>query len=76
MNHKIDRFFKYLVENGGSDLHLSQGQPPKIRVHGSISAIPGEEVLSGETLGEMMREIDCDAIPVDAREPRAQGSNR
>ncbi len=60
MDHKIDRFFRYLVENGGSDLHLSQGQPPKIRVHGAISAIPDEPVLTGEALGEMMREIATD----------------
>ena len=57
MNHKIDRFFQYLIESGGSDLHLSQGQPPKVRIHGAISAIEGEEVLTGETLGGMMREI-------------------
>lgn len=25
----IDQYFKYLVESGGSDLHLSEGQPPK-----------------------------------------------
>ncbi len=57
MDHQIDRFFKYLVENGGSDLHLSQGEPPKIRVHGAISAIEGEPELTGETLGAMMQEI-------------------
>ena len=53
----IDKYFTYLVENGGSDLHLSQGQPPKIRVHGAISAIPDEPVLTGESLGGMMQEI-------------------
>ncbi|MCH2060478.1 MAG: type IV pilus twitching motility protein PilT [Verrucomicrobiales bacterium] len=57
MDHQIDRYFKYLVENGGSDLHLSQGQPPKIRKHGAISAIENEPVLTGESLGSMMREI-------------------
>jgi Tfp pilus assembly pilus retraction ATPase PilT len=25
---KIDEFFRYLIENKGSDLHLSEGQPP------------------------------------------------
>ena len=57
MDHQIDRYFKFLVENGGSDLHLSQGQPPKIRKHGAISAIENEAVLTGESLGSMMREI-------------------
>ena len=57
MDNQIDRYFAYLVEHGGSDLHLAQGQPPKIRVHGSITPIPGEEVLTGDTLSTMMREI-------------------
>ncbi len=57
MENQIDRYFQYLVTHGGSDLHLSQGQPPKIRVHGSITAIPDEPVLTGESLGSMMREI-------------------
>ncbi|MFQ7535840.1 MAG: hypothetical protein ACLRPT_12360 [Akkermansia muciniphila] len=40
----IDQYFKYLVEAGGSDLHLSEGQPPKIRVNGTISAISDENL--------------------------------
>ena len=52
----IDAFFHQLIELGGSDLHLSQGQPPKIRVHGSIRPI-GEEILTGPAMEEMMMEI-------------------
>ena len=54
----IDNHFRTLIEIGGSDLHLSQGQPPKVRVHGSIKAI-SDEILSGEMMETMMREI-CD----------------
>ncbi len=35
----IDQYFAKLIELGGSDLHLSQKQPPKVRVHGSIKPI-------------------------------------
>ena len=56
---RIDNFFRYLIEQGGSDLHLSEGQPPKIRVHGTVSVIPNEEVLEGNTFLEMLSEI-CD----------------
>ncbi|MBK1882992.1 type IV pilus twitching motility protein PilT [Luteolibacter pohnpeiensis] len=56
---KIDSLFRYLIENKGSDLHLSEGQPPKIRVHGSVTAIPGEEVLGGPSFQELLAEI-CD----------------
>lgn len=52
----IDQLFQHLVQSGGSDLHLSEGQPPKIRVHGSISPI-SEEILTRDVLGPMMQEI-------------------
>jgi twitching motility protein PilT len=52
----IDAYFKQLIELGGSDLHLSQGQPPKIRLHGSIKPI-AEDILTQSTMETMMREI-------------------
>lgn len=52
----IDTYFRQLIELGGSDLHLSQGQPPKIRVHGSIKPIDGT-ILTDTYLETMMREI-------------------
>jgi len=55
----IDRLFRYLIENKGSDLHLSEGQPPKIRVHGTVTAIPGEDILHGDAFKHMLAEI-CD----------------
>ncbi|MFM2243152.1 MAG: hypothetical protein RLZ97_2007 [Verrucomicrobiota bacterium] len=54
---EIDRLFQYLVASRGSDLHLSEGQPPKIRVHGSVTAIPDEPVLSHDTIRHMLEEI-------------------
>ena len=54
---KIDRLFQYLIDEGGSDLHLTQGYPPKLRVHGGVSAIPGEDVLDHETISELLSEI-------------------
>ncbi len=52
----IDAYFQKLIELGGSDLHLSQGQPPKVRVHGSIKPI-ADEVLDESSMLTMMREI-------------------
>ena len=54
---KIDRLFQYLVSSGGSDLHLSEGAPPKVRVHGGVSAIPDEPILEGEEFQELLGEI-------------------
>ncbi|NBS84876.1 MAG: type IV pili twitching motility protein PilT, partial [Verrucomicrobia bacterium] len=39
MNHPIDELFATLVEKGGSDLHLLETQPPKIRRHGEVVPI-------------------------------------
>lgn len=54
---RIDEFFHYLVENKGSDLHLTEGQPPKIRKHGSVVAIPDQPILQGEDFKNMLAEI-------------------
>ena len=52
----IDDFFKVLVEYGASDLHLSEGQPPKIRRNGEIIPIR-EEALTHEEMSYMLSEI-------------------
>src|SRR3954469_10112416 len=52
----IDQFFHVLVEAGASDLHMAEGQVPKIRRHGDIVAIR-EEPLTHEEMSYMMSEI-------------------
>ena len=45
----IDSLFNTLIERNGSDLHLEEGQKPKIRINGTMTEV-GDEVL---TLGKM-----------------------
>ena len=52
----IDQFFEALVNAGASDLHLAQGQPPKIRRHGEVMPIRNEP-LTDEEMAYMMSEI-------------------
>ena len=52
----IDQYFQYLVDSGASDLHLSEGQPPKMRTHGSVAPI-AEGILEHDTLRHMLAEI-------------------
>jgi len=52
----IDQFFQVLINAGASDLHIGQGQPPKIRRHGDIVAIRNEN-LTVEECSYMMSEI-------------------
>jgi twitching motility protein PilT len=52
----IDQFFEVLVNAGASDLHLAQGQVPKIRRHGEVIGIR-DEVLTHDEMAYMMSEI-------------------
>lgn len=56
MAHKIDKLFETLKNQGGSDLHLLSGFPPKIRVHGELHAI-GKDSLSEAEVKEYLYEI-------------------
>ena len=56
---RIDVYFQYLIESGGSDLHLSEGGPPKVRIHGAITPIPDQPALAGEDFQDLLSEI-CD----------------
>jgi twitching motility protein PilT len=52
----IDQFFEVLVNAGASDLHLGEGQPPKIRRHGEVMPIRNE-ALTRDEMAYMMSEI-------------------
>lgn len=52
----IDQFFAVLVEEGASDLHIGEGQPPKMRKHGDVAPIRAEAV-TGEEAAYMLSEI-------------------
>jgi twitching motility protein PilT len=52
----IDRLFDDMLAKGGSDLHLSEGQPPKIRRHGRLAALD-HPVLTAETMRGYLQEI-------------------
>ena len=44
----IDQFLQIVVRQGASDLHIAEGQPPKIRTHGDIMAIRAEPISHDE----------------------------
>jgi twitching motility protein PilT len=52
----IDRFLSVVVTESGSDLHIAEGQPPKMRRHGDVTAIR-DEVVTREEAANMLREI-------------------
>jgi len=59
----IDSVLTALVQQGGSDLHLSSGQPPKMRMDGDIRPLPGHDTpLSSEDIDRLMRPAAPDHI--------------
>ncbi|PYI68841.1 MAG: type IV pili twitching motility protein PilT [Verrucomicrobia bacterium] len=52
----IDQFLQIVVRQGGSDLHIGERQPPKIRTHGDIMPIR-DEPISRKEATRMLSEI-------------------
>jgi twitching motility protein PilT len=53
----IDRLLNKLLELKGSDLHISTGSPPMMRVDGEMRLVQGYESLSGEQVQRMLMPI-------------------
>jgi len=55
MSHpEIDRYLRLLAEReGGTDLHLKVGSPPRVRVKGTLETLPDEPSLDKPTIDAM-----------------------
>jgi len=53
---KLNEFLKVIVSEGGSDLHIGEGQPPKMRKHGDVAPIREQALGRDETMS-MLREV-------------------
>jgi twitching motility protein PilT len=61
---------KYMIEKGASDLHITTGIPPSIRVDGKIKPIPGLEALTGTQTKDL-----CYSILTDAQKHKFEENN-
>src|SRR5246127_1978250 len=52
----LDQFLQIVVRQGASDLHIAEGEPPKMRTHGDIMPIRGEPISHDEAT-RMLSEI-------------------
>ena len=52
----IDDYFDIIVQNNASDLHMQEGQPPKMRLHGDIQRLRDEPLTHAE-MEQMLREV-------------------
>src|SRR3954463_16785125 len=53
----IDELLTVMVERNASDLHLTAGSPPVIRVTGRLGRLPDHEQLTPEEIRTMMHRI-------------------
>jgi twitching motility protein PilT len=53
----LDQMFDVMLESKASDLHLSEGQYPKLRLHGEVKPLTQYPVLERDYIQSMMREI-------------------
>ncbi|MDA8060842.1 MAG: ATPase, T2SS/T4P/T4SS family, partial [Actinomycetota bacterium] len=61
---RLDDLLRTMVELGASDLHLSAGRPPSVRIDGAIQPLDGYEPLNAGGLRDMIYAV----LPQRARE--------
>jgi twitching motility protein PilT len=54
---RVDGLLEVLWRAGGTDLLLTAGIPPQVRVHGELRAVPQAAVLSGEDTDSLLAEL-------------------
>jgi twitching motility protein PilT len=54
---KIKQLFDILLEKEGSDLHLLEGEKPKIRLNGKLVTLENEPVLNRDVIQDLLQEI-------------------
>ncbi len=54
---RLDTLLPLVVEMGGSDLHLTAGAPPTVRLHGALQPLPGFPVLTSADVRVMVESI-------------------
>ena len=57
MANKLDVLFRYLKDQGASDLHLAAGMVPHVRHHGAAKPVPDWPIFSDEALREHLEEL-------------------
>jgi len=67
----IEAYLAYMVENGASDLHLSAGETPMLRLHGDMVRIAGAKECSTEEAARLLFQL----MPTRYKEEFEAGSD-
>ncbi len=70
--HRIDTFLELVVNQGGSDLHLISGQPPRIRLNGTLYEVKYRQLTADET-SALLLDIMPDHIRDEWESPNCYG---
>lgn len=61
---------KYMIEKGASDLHITTGIPPSIRIDGGMKPIPGLEALTATQTKDL-----CYSVLTDSQKHKFEENN-
>jgi twitching motility protein PilT len=53
----MEELLRTMVERGGSDLHISAGAPPCVRIDGALAPLPGTEVMLPEQTKKLVYSV-------------------
>src|SRR5574337_1119762 len=67
--YNLQELLRVMVDQGGSDLHIAAGSPPRIRLHGKLSPM-NSPVLSGVDSKQL-----CYAILTDVQKQKFEEEN-
>jgi len=59
---RLDPLFDLLVSRKGSDLHITAGRPPMVRLRGSLIAARGTDVTQAEVEAWLLELLDADQL--------------
>jgi twitching motility protein PilT len=65
---RVHQLFRYLRDQGCSDLHLAAGMVPRVRLHGELHPVPDWAPLPHAELLELLREITSEEQWTDYRQ--------
>ncbi len=57
LNQKLNKYLVFLVQQNGSDLHLSVGDYPIVRIDGSIYRLDKEPIISKDNMKKISEEL-------------------
>ncbi len=67
---RIDSLLHAMIEQSASDLHLSAGNPPVLRVHGEMHFVTSKPAFTSTEIEALLREIMSEKVMADFAELR------